>query len=804
MARLFRWVCALVCLVAATAVAPTVAIPTVTCTAEPAGVTCVNNGHMPMHMSLALISWKGLNPPCLDDGTCTTPIVILPGGAPTVVASISDGSDFTSSINYWSHTIREGTGPPDPGLRMAYRPPYQRLATVTQSFLDCIPSHCGGIYGHAIDFALPRFELIVAARPGIVVAIVDGHGEGGSCMNNGAFDPSAFPGRVANVVRVLHSDGSWATYVHLLAGTMGHLTLGGAVGYGAVLAQNGNSGCSEGPHLHWSVHAARVPETLGELVNEAGTKAFSPPVFSSGSLGWDEVQFEFPCSPSIGQLMIGMTLGGTLQDVAACPGPVGPLCSTCVHDGSEMCILTDRGSDGLLHEACCRNDHTFPVAISIQTSADPMHELDLSSPAIMQPGETMVLAIVNKVGGGAISFYAWSSDLTGAAICAGSGATYISGFPTLPPTDPPTNPPPTTSPSTIRPTEIGVTVPPPAFQPTNLILVPTTVAPPTSTAASYLAAVGVLPGGIVEFPASTRGRLLTLSLAIPSAPDVVAIPLAWCYDGNGYEAASSGIRSVSDADEIVRALVERCTAGTSCFVALPAGSIVGPTWSGAPGAALVFRFDSYGDTTGLATGRGYNVTDMVAAKFLTQTSFGPTRAEIATLSAALSAAAATASNGNDGSEHALLEVLQDHLQAQMMAIQATSHREYYRKRTNPRINPGEGHYAGGVTFPCSSGSRWQRYAFDKTDKGSSVSFQLVCAPNGDTEVEIRVSGELRTRVPREWSFNRYMMNERNVGRAGAYGGTCTCPDGTAWLVMPTDTAHACCKDIHRQIATRTP
>lgn len=109
-------------------------------------------------------------------------------------------------------------------------------------------SHTTAENFHAIDFAVAEGTPVLAAREGVVMKIIDDHSGGGT-------DQATWLGR-ANVVRILHDDGSMAVYAHL-APRGARVGLGERVRAGQHIADSGNTGFSSGPHLHFVVQLNR-------------------------------------------------------------------------------------------------------------------------------------------------------------------------------------------------------------------------------------------------------------------------------------------------------------------------------------------------------------------------------------------------------------------------------------------------------------------------------------------------------------------------------------------------------------------
>ncbi len=130
-------------------------------------------------------------------------------------------------------------------------------------------SHHDAENGYAVDFALPRGTPVLAARAGTVMQVVDGHPEAG---------PAPVRGAPANLVRILHEDGSMAVYGHLQAGIV--VRQGQRVEAGQHLGASGNSGYSTAPHLHFVVQAnagLRLQSLPFRMLSPRGELRFARP-----------------------------------------------------------------------------------------------------------------------------------------------------------------------------------------------------------------------------------------------------------------------------------------------------------------------------------------------------------------------------------------------------------------------------------------------------------------------------------------------------------------------------------------------
>ena len=127
----------------------------------------------------------------------------------------------------------------------SYRVPYAVGTSypVTQAFPETI-THVTRDSMHAVDLAMPVGTDIVAARGGVVFDVASTNFTGGTDAGQYA--------RLANFVRILHDDGTFAVYAHLNWNTI-RVRPGDRVAAGQYIADSGNTGFSSGPHLHFAV-----------------------------------------------------------------------------------------------------------------------------------------------------------------------------------------------------------------------------------------------------------------------------------------------------------------------------------------------------------------------------------------------------------------------------------------------------------------------------------------------------------------------------------------------------------------------
>jgi len=126
-----------------------------------------------------------------------------------------------------------------------YQAPFSagRDFPVTQAFPDAI-THRTLDSVYAVDFAMPIGTDILAARDGIVFDVASDNYRGGLDLSR--------DGQAANIIRILHDDGSFSLYAHLNWNSI-RVKPGDRVRAGQYIADSGNTGFSSGPHLHFAV-----------------------------------------------------------------------------------------------------------------------------------------------------------------------------------------------------------------------------------------------------------------------------------------------------------------------------------------------------------------------------------------------------------------------------------------------------------------------------------------------------------------------------------------------------------------------
>jgi murein DD-endopeptidase MepM/ murein hydrolase activator NlpD len=146
----------------------------------------------------------------------------------------------------------------DRGAR--YRLPFSNREEflVSQAFGGRLTTHSEPEHQHAVDIALPENTPILAARDGVIV-------DATYTFRRGGMDPDLKD--KANVVMILHDDGTVAMYAHLAPREVG-IRRGQYVTAGTMIGYSGDTGYSAGPHLHFAVTRPEV-RSDGKVVHMA-------------------------------------------------------------------------------------------------------------------------------------------------------------------------------------------------------------------------------------------------------------------------------------------------------------------------------------------------------------------------------------------------------------------------------------------------------------------------------------------------------------------------------------------------------
>jgi murein DD-endopeptidase MepM/ murein hydrolase activator NlpD len=144
----------------------------------------------------------------------------------------------------------------------AYRVPFAIGSTyvVSQAYPARF-THTDAASEYAVDIAMPDGTPVYSAREGVVINV-----------RHDSFRGALAPVMLdqANVVEILHDDGTIAIYAHLHWDSI-RVRIGTRVARGQYIADSGNTGFSSGPHLHFAV------------IRNAGASDVSVPVQFAGS-----------------------------------------------------------------------------------------------------------------------------------------------------------------------------------------------------------------------------------------------------------------------------------------------------------------------------------------------------------------------------------------------------------------------------------------------------------------------------------------------------------------------------------------
>lgn len=221
-------------------------------------LTADNKFHAPVEVTVSFDDIRGLQLPPTDEKLTW----VVPARSELPLISLDILED--GSAPYLAYRFQYLAGDPGSLHRppVAYRAPFAISTNypVTQAYPELATHRTVDSY-YAIDIAMPIGTDIFAARDGLVFDVASNNFRGG-------LDPER-DGPSANVVRILHDDGTYAIYAHLNTNSI-RVKPGDYVRRGEYIADSGNTGFSSGPHLHFAV------------VRNAGMQIQSLPVLFAG------------------------------------------------------------------------------------------------------------------------------------------------------------------------------------------------------------------------------------------------------------------------------------------------------------------------------------------------------------------------------------------------------------------------------------------------------------------------------------------------------------------------------------------
>jgi hypothetical protein len=203
--------------------------------------TARNSFHAPMEVELEFDSIDGVDYPPPDQQRHW----VVPARSELVLLDLPAlGGTAVPSVEY-RFVYVPGDPEAQPAADVTYRAPFSLGMDfpITQTYPDSI-THRTRDSMYAVDLAMPVGTDIVAARDGVVFDVASTNFKGGP-------DPEQYAD-LANLVRILHDDGTYAVYAHLNWNTI-RVRPGDRVEAGQYIADSGNTGLSSGPHLHFAV-----------------------------------------------------------------------------------------------------------------------------------------------------------------------------------------------------------------------------------------------------------------------------------------------------------------------------------------------------------------------------------------------------------------------------------------------------------------------------------------------------------------------------------------------------------------------
>ncbi len=208
-------------------------------------VVALNLGPAPVSVKVSITEFEGI---ATDQ---PTPLFteVAPGDRPVVLLRVQravKGEPYTfRTFSTWMVGKLDAAQAND----AEYRLPFENHEAFSFSQVPDGPitTHHDAVSRYAVDIAMPQGTSVVAARGGIVISTE-------ASREIGALDPALL--EKANEVRILHADGTIATYAHFAHQGI-FVVPGQRVSAGAEIGLAGSTGYSSGPHLHLAIQTVK-------------------------------------------------------------------------------------------------------------------------------------------------------------------------------------------------------------------------------------------------------------------------------------------------------------------------------------------------------------------------------------------------------------------------------------------------------------------------------------------------------------------------------------------------------------------
>ncbi len=200
-----------------------------------------NDFYAPIEVRLEFVEIAGISFPHPDERLRW----VVEPRSDLVLLTLNVLEDATAPSMQYRYEFMPGDPSASHNATDGYRVPYTvgRSFPVSQAYPDAI-THVTTDSRHAVDIAMPIGTNVFAARGGVVIEVASKNFEGGTNLIENGPD--------ANIVRILHEDGTFALYAHLNWNSI-RVKPGDRVAPGQYIADSGNTGYSTGPHLHFAV-----------------------------------------------------------------------------------------------------------------------------------------------------------------------------------------------------------------------------------------------------------------------------------------------------------------------------------------------------------------------------------------------------------------------------------------------------------------------------------------------------------------------------------------------------------------------